>query len=864
MDLSRMTQKLNEAMTASQTLAARLSHQQVDGEHLLLELLAQSDGLAPRLIEQAGIDTSVFKSKLQESLSRRPKVSGQHFEIDKVYITQRLQTLLARAAEEADRLQDDYISVEHVLLAFVDEKDGSDAGKIFKTEGVTRESFLEVVSKVRGNQRVTTDSPESQYEALKKYGTDLVELARLGKLDPVIGRDTEIRSVIRILSRKTKNNPVLIGEPGVGKTAIAEGLAQRIVSGDVPEGLKNRSLFSLDMTSLMAGAKYRGEFEERLKAVLQEIKASEGRTLLFIDELHSIVGAGKTEGSSDAGNMLKPMLARGELHCIGATTLNEYRLYIEKDAALERRFQPIVVDAPDVADTISILRGIRERFELHHGVRISDAALVAAATLSDRYISDRFLPDKAIDLVDEACASIRTEMDSMPAELDAISRRAMRLEIEETALKKEKDEASHKRLKILRKELVELQEQRDVMRARWLQEKGAMGQVQALREKIEQTKLDVEASERNYDLEKTASLRYGVLPALEKQLQDQEVAAKERESLISEEVNEAEIAEVVARWTGIQMTRLMQGEREKLLSLESVLHERVVGQNEAVTAVSNAVLRARAGIRDQHKPIGSFLFLGPTGVGKTELARTLARTLFDAEENMIRIDMSEYMEKHAVSRLLGAPPGYIGFEQGGQLTEAVRRKPYCVLLLDEIEKAHPDVFNVLLQLLDDGRLTDSHGRTVNFKNTIIIMTSNIGSEYMLDGIDAEGKLSDAASAQVVSALTQHFRPEFLNRVDETVLFKPLSQTVIASIVELFLNELTQRLAEQQVSLSVSDEAVQWLAREGYDPAFGARPLKRFIQEQIETPLARLLIADEAGGSVVVDLDAEMLSVQAGK
>jgi len=657
---------------------------------------------------------------------------------------------------------------------------------------------------------------------------------------------------------------VLIGEPGVGKTAIAEGLAQRIVSGDVPEGLKNRSLFSLDMTSLMAGAKYRGEFEERLKAVLQEIKASEGRTLLFIDELHSIVGAGKTEGSSDAGNMLKPMLARGELHCIGATTLNEYRLYIEKDAALERRFQPIVVDAPDVADTISILRGIRERFELHHGVRISDAALVAAATLSDRYISDRFLPDKAIDLVDEACASIRTEMDSMPAELDAISRRAMRLEIEETALKKEKDEASHKRLKILRKELVELQEQRDVMRARWLQEKGAMGQVQALREKIEQTKLDVEASERNYDLEKTASLRYGVLPALEKQLQDQEVAAKERESLISEEVNEAEIAEVVARWTGIQMTRLMQGEREKLLSLESVLHERVVGQNEAVTAVSNAVLRARAGIRDQHKPIGSFLFLGPTGVGKTELARTLARTLFDAEENMIRIDMSEYMEKHAVSRLLGAPPGYIGFEQGGQLTEAVRRKPYCVLLLDEIEKAHPDVFNVLLQLLDDGRLTDSHGRTVNFKNTIIIMTSNIGSEYMLDGIDAEGKLSDAASAQVVSALTQHFRPEFLNRVDETVLFKPLSQTVIASIVELFLNELTQRLAEQQVSLSVSDEAVQWLAREGYDPAFGARPLKRFIQEQIETPLARLLIADEAGGSVVVDLDAEMLSVQAGK
>ncbi len=861
MDLSRMTQKLNEALAASQTLAARLSHQQVDGEHLLVELLVQNDGLAPRLLEQAGKDLNLFKTKIQQSLAKRPKVSGQSFEIDKVYITQRLQSLLARAGDEAEQMHDDFISVEHVLLGFIDEADGSDAGKLFKAQGITRDSFLETVNIVRGNQRVTTDSPESQYEALKKYGCDLVELARAGKLDPVIGRDTEIRSVIRILSRKTKNNPVLIGEPGVGKTAIAEGLAQRIVSGDVPEGLKNRTLFSLDMTSLMAGAKYRGEFEERLKAVLQEIKASEGRTLLFIDELHSIVGAGKTEGSSDAGNMLKPMLARGELHCIGATTLNEHRLYIEKDAALERRFQPVLVDAPDVADTISILRGIRERFELHHGVRISDAALVAAATLSDRYISDRFLPDKAIDLVDEACASIRTEMDSMPAELDALSRKTMRLEIEETALKKEKDEASQKRLSALRKELVDLQEQRDVMRARWEQEKGAMGQVQTLREKIEQTKLDIESAERRYDLEKTATLRYGRLPELEKQLAQLELVVKEREGLISEEVSEEEIAEVVARWTGIQMTRLLEGERQKLLRLESVLQQRVIGQNEAVKAVADAVLRARAGIRDQQKPIGSFLFLGPTGVGKTELARTVARTLFDSEENMVRIDMSEYMEKHAVSRLLGAPPGYVGFEQGGQLTEAVRRKPYCVLLLDEVEKAHPDVFNVLLQLLDDGRLTDSHGRTVNFQNTIIIMTSNIGSEYMLDGIDDEGEVDDAVSAHVISALREHFRPEFLNRLDDTVLFKPLTQAVVANIVKLFLAELIQRLSEQQVLLEISDAAVQWLGQKGYDPVFGARPLKRFIQEQLETPIARLLIADQAGDSIHVEMNHDLLTVQ---
>jgi len=867
MDMNRMTQKVNEAIAAAQQLAIRMSHQQVDIEHLLAELLAQEDGLAPRLLERAGVSLEAFKTAVQDALARRPKVSGSAIEADKVYITQRLQQLIVKAGDEAAKMQDEYISVEHLLLAMIDEGEGEggDAGKIFKTHGITRARFLKVLSQVRGHQRVTTDAPESQYEALKKYGNDLVELAKEGKLDPVIGRDEEIRSVIRILSRKTKNNPVLIGEPGVGKTAIAEGLAQRIVSGDVPEGLKDRSLFALDMTALMAGAKYRGEFEERLKAVLKEIKESEGRTLLFIDELHTIVGAGKTEGSSDAGNMLKPMLARGELHCIGATTLDEYRQYIEKDAALERRFQPVMVDAPDIEDTISILRGLRERFELHHGVRIADAALVAAATMSDRYISDRFLPDKAIDLVDEACASIRTEMDSMPAELDAVTRKAMRLEIEETALKKEKDEASKKRLKILRKELADLQEQRDAMRARWEREKNAMGQIQQLREKIEQVRLDIEQAERDYQLEKVASLRYGKLPELEKQLAEAEAAATDNKALISETVTEEEIAEVVSRWTGIQVTRLMEGEREKLLRLESVLHERIIGQDEAVKAVADAVLRARAGIRDQHRPIGSFLFLGPTGVGKTELARTLARTLFDSEENMVRIDMSEYMEKHAVSRLLGAPPGYIGYEEGGQLTEAVRRKPYSVLLLDEVEKAHADVFNVLLQLLDDGRLTDSHGRTVNFQNTIVIMTSNIGSQYLLDGIDAQGHISAGAREQVMSALKQHFRPEFLNRVDDTVIFTPLTQTVVADVVKLFLNELKQRLSEQQITLEISDAAIAWLAQEGYDPVYGARPLKRFIREYLETPVARLLISGDvhAEGKVIADIENGALTVRAG-
>jgi len=862
-DMNRLTQKVREAVAASQSLAVKLQHQEVDGEHLLMELLVQEDGLAPRLFEAAGLSVDVLRARLQESLAKRPRVSGGGVEAGKIYITQRLQQLFVRAEEEARTLGDEYISVEHLLLALIAEGNSTDAGRLLAESGLSRESFMQALEKVRGHQRVTTDTPESQYEALQKYGSDLVELARSGKLDPVIGRDGEIRSVIRILSRKTKNNPVLIGEPGVGKTAIAEGLAQRIVSGDVPEGLKDRTIFALDMTSLMAGAKYRGEFEERLKAVLKEIREAEGRIILFIDELHTIVGAGKTEGSADAGNMLKPMLARGELHCIGATTLDEYRQYIEKDAALERRFQPVIVDAPDVEDSISILRGLRERFELHHGVRIADAALVAAAVLSDRYISDRFLPDKAIDLVDEACASIRTEMDSMPAELDEITRRVMRLEIEETALKKEKDKASAERLKALQQELADMKERRDVMRAQWEKEKGAIAEVQELREKIEKVRRDIEEAERAYDLNRVAELRYGILPELEKQLQEVESAAEEK-ALLREEVTEEEIAEVVARWTGIPVTRLMEGEREKLLRLEDVLHERVIGQDEAVQAVADAVLRARAGIKDTKRPVGSFLFLGPTGVGKTELARTLARTLFDTEENMVRIDMSEYMEKHTVSRLLGAPPGYVGFEEGGQLTEAVRRKPYCVLLLDEVEKAHADVFNVLLQLLDDGRLTDSHGRTVSFRNVIVIMTSNIGSEYLLEGIDAEGHISEEARAQVMAALRSHFRPEFLNRVDDTVLFKPLTEKDIVQVVDLFLHDLKQRLVEQQLGLEISDAARRWIAAKGYDVTFGARPLKRFIQQHVETPLARKIIGGQLppGSQMFIDADEQGLTMTA--
>jgi len=851
MDMNRMTQKVREALASAQTLAARLSHQEVDGEHLLVELLAQQYGLAARLMEKLDISSDLLNAKLQQALAKRVKVSGGTSEADKVYITQRLQQLFAKAEDEMRALNDEYVSVEHILLAFISELDATDAGKIFKELAVTRERFMQALEAVRGHQRVTSEDPEASYEALSKYGSDLVDMARAGKLDPVIGRDAEIRGVIRILSRKTKNNPVLIGEPGVGKTAIAEGLAQRILSGDVPEGLKQRTIFSLDMTSLMAGAKYRGEFEERLKAVLKEIKEAEGRVILFIDELHTIVGAGKTEGSSDAGNMLKPMLARGELHCIGATTLNEYRQYIEKDAALERRFQPVLVEAPNVEDSISILRGLKERFELHHGVRIQDAAIVAAATLSDRYISDRFLPDKAIDLLDEACASIRTEIDSVPAELDEVTRKTMRFEIEETALKKEKDKASKERLNVLQHELADLKEQRDAMQAQWDAEKESLGKVQALREKIEQVRLDIEAAERAYDLNKVAELRHGTLPALEKELADAEGIESSSSAMVQEEVTEEEIAQVVARWTGIPVMRLMEGEREKLLRLADALHARVIGQDEAVQSVSDAVLRARAGIKDPNRPIGSFIFLGPTGVGKTELARTLANQLFDSEDAMVRIDMSEYMEKHSVSRLVGAPPGYVGFEEGGQLTEAVRRKPYCVLLFDEIEKAHPDVFNILLQLLDDGRLTDSQGRTVSFKETVVMMTSNMGSDILLESVADTGVITEVCRDQVMAALRANFRPEFLNRVDDIVLFKPLSMQEVEKIASLFVAQLQQRLANQQVELSVSDDAMRHLAKEGYDPVYGARPMKRFIQQAMETPLARLLVSGEAGVGATV-------------
>jgi ATP-dependent Clp protease ATP-binding subunit ClpB len=754
-------------------------------------------------------------------------------------------------------LKDEFVSVEHLLLALADEERKTPAGRVLAEFGVERTRVLEQLRDVRGNQRVTSDNPEGSYEALEKYGVDLVELARAGKLDPVIGRDDEIRAVVRILSRRTKNNPVLIGEPGTGKTAIVEGLAHRIVRGDVPEGLKDRTIFALDMTALMAGAKYRGEFEERLKAVLTEIKASDGRILLFIDELHTIVGAGRTEGSTDAGNMLKPMLARGELHCIGATTLDEYRKYVEKDAALERRFQPVRIDAPDVDDTISILRGLKERFEIHHGVRIQDAALVAAARLSDRYISDRFLPDKAIDLMDEACASIRTEIDSMPAEMDAITRKVMRLEVEETVLKKEKDKASMERLTALRAELADLKAEAGAMRAQWEDEKRLIDAVRGLREQLEAARRDSERAERAYDLDRVAQLRHGTIPDLERKLAEAEARVADTEGkhvLLREEVSEDEIATVVSRWSGIPLTRLLEGEREKLLRLDAVLHERVVGQDEAVRAVADAVLRSRAGIQNPARPIGSFLFLGPTGVGKTELARTLAAALFDSEDNMVRIDMSEYMEKHVVSRLIGAPPGYVGYEEGGQLTEAVRRRPYSVVLLDEIEKAHPDVFNVLLQILEDGRLTDSQGRTVNFKNTIVIMTSNIGSPHLIEGIDAEGHIREAVRTQVLDELRRAFRPEFLNRVDDVVLFKPLTLEEITRIVDLQLAEFAARLEQRGLGLEVSADARRFVAEEGFDPVYGARPLKRFIQQEIESPVARRIIAGDAaeGGTVRVD------------
>ncbi|MBW2029098.1 MAG: ATP-dependent chaperone ClpB [Deltaproteobacteria bacterium] len=865
MDLNRFTIKSQEALQEAQTKAIRFGHQEVDGEHLLMALLEQPDGLIPKLLQRMEIPPDSVRERLEQELDKKPRVTGPGLEPGKVYITQRMNRLLVKAQEEAQKLKDEYVSVEHLFLAFIEEGTSTPAGRILKEFNITRDLLLKTLTSVRGHQRVTSADPEGTYEALQKYGRDLVQEARTGKLDPVIGRDTEIRRVIRVLSRKTKNNPVLIGDPGVGKTAIVEGLAHRIVRGDVPEGLKDKTIFALDMGSLVAGAKYRGEFEERLKAVLQEIKESEGNILLFIDELHTIVGAGKAEGAIDAGNMLKPMLARGELHCIGATTLDEYRKYIEKDAALERRFQPVLVDEPSVEDTISILRGLKERYEVHHGVKIQDNALVAAAVLSNRYISDRFLPDKAIDLVDEACAMIRTEIDSMPAEIDEVSRRAMQLEIEEAALKKERDKASKERLKTLQKELAELRSKADVMRTQWESEKQAIKKVQALREELEKVRHEIDIAERNYDLNRAAELKHGRLPELERQLQAEEETLNRQqgtERLLREEVTEDEIAEIVSRWTGIPVSRLMEGEREKILRLDEILHQRVIGQDEAVKLVADAVIRARSGIKDPRRPIGTFIFLGPTGVGKTELAKTLAEALFDSEENMVRIDMSEYMEKHTVSRLIGAPPGYVGFEEGGQLTEAVRRKPYSVILFDEIEKAHQDVFNVLLQIFDDGRLTDGQGRTVDFKNTVIIMTSNIGSHYLLDGVTDRGEIKEAAREQVMREMSQHFRPEFLNRVDDIVMFKPLTLEEVESIVDLLTKDLTRRLEDRRIQVVITDGARKFIAKTGYDPVYGARPLRRYIQRELETRIGRALIQGDVleGATIRVDVEQGELVV----
>ena len=858
MDLNKLTQKSQEALMQAETKALRYGNPEIDAAHLLLAMLEQPEGLIPRILTSMGSEPAALARQTEAVLEASPRVSGPGRESGKIYISRLMDKVLVKAEDEARHMKDEFISVEHLFLGMIDESRGTRLADVFKTFGITRDRVLQTLSKVRGNQRVTNDTPETTYEALTKYGRELVADARDNRLDPVIGRDEEIRHVIRILSRKTKNNPVLIGEPGVGKTAIVEGLAHRIVRGDVPEGLKDKKIFSLDMGALVAGAKYRGEFEERLKAVLHEIRNSDGEILLFIDELHNIVGAGKAEGSMDAGNMLKPMLARGELHCIGATTLDEYRKHIEKDAALERRFQPVLVEEPDVADTVSILRGLKERFEVFHGVKIHDSALVSAAVLSNRYLPDRFLPDKAIDLVDEACALIRTEMDSMPAELDEASRRVMQLEIEESALKKETDPASRERLEKLQKALADQKERMASMNAQWANEKEAIHHLSDLRRDLEQTHQLIDKAEREYDLNKAAELKYGRLPQLEAQLKEEEERIRNGEqkaTLLREEVDEEEIARIISRWTGIPLARLVEGEREKLLHLDETLHKRVIGQDEAVERVADAILRARAGIRDPRRPIGSFLFLGPTGVGKTELAKTLAVSLFDTEKNLVRIDMSEYMEKHAVSRLIGAPPGYVGYDEGGQLTEAVRRKPYSVVLLDEVEKAHPDVFHVLLQVLDDGRITDSQGRTVDFKNTLVIMTSNIGSSVLLEGIDAAGHVSESAQQAVMGELRRHFRPEFLNRLDDVVFFKPLTETEIGRIVGLMVDELRARLAERRISIDLTAEAVDRIVREGYDPVYGARPLRRYIQRHLETLIARALIGGGIpdGARVVVSV-----------